>query len=82
MKKKKSKAKKHKIKIDRIEVCKVDQNILWDDAEFKEYQDVVVQEIIIKTDNVQYRKEIYYSPSQDKTYMGKLPPGVKGDFGP
>jgi hypothetical protein len=51
-KKKKSKAKKHKIKIDRIEVCKVDQNILPDDAEFKGYQDVVVQEILIKTDNV------------------------------
>jgi hypothetical protein len=81
-KKKKSKAKKHKIKIDRIEVCKVDQDILPDDAEFKGYQDVVVQEIIIKTDNVKYKKEIYYSPSQKKTYMGKLPPEVKGDFGP
>jgi hypothetical protein len=80
-KKKKSKAKKHKIKIDRIEVCKVDQNILPDDAEFKGYQDVVVQEILIKTDNVKYMKEIYYSPSQNKTYMGKLPPEVKGEFG-
>jgi hypothetical protein len=79
---KKSKAKKHKIKIDRIEVCKVDQNILPADAEFKGYQDVVVQEIIIKTDNVKYKKEIYYSPSQNKTYMGKLPPEVKGEFGP
>ncbi|KAF5414038.1 MAG: hypothetical protein C5S38_05235 [Candidatus Methanophagaceae archaeon] len=81
-KKKKSKAKKHKIKIDRIEVCKVDQNILPADAEFKGYQDVVVQEIIIKMDNVKYKKEIYYSPSQNKTYMGKLPPEVKGEFGP
>ncbi|KAF5411426.1 MAG: hypothetical protein C5S38_09415 [Candidatus Methanophagaceae archaeon] len=81
-KKKKSKAKKHKIKIDRIEVCKVDQNILPADAEFKGYQDVVVQEIIIKMDNVKYKIEIYYSPSQNKTYMGKLPPEVKGEFGP
>ena len=81
-KKKKSKAKKHKIKIDRIEVCKVDQNILPDDAEFKGYQNVVVQEIIIKTENVEYKKEIYYSPSQNKTYMGELPPEIKGEFGP
>ncbi|KAF5434366.1 Transposase IS66 family protein [Candidatus Methanophagaceae archaeon] len=81
-KKKKSKAKKHKIKIDRVEVCKVDQNILPNDAEFKGYQNVVVQEIIIKTDNVNYKKEIYYSPSKNKTYMGELPPEVKGDFGP
>jgi hypothetical protein len=47
-------------------VCKVDKNILLDDAEFKGYQSLVVQEIIIKTDNVKYMKEIYYSPSQKK----------------
>jgi len=81
-KKKKSKAKKHEIKIDRIEVCKIDQSILPDDAEFKGYQDVFVQEIIIKTENVNYKKEVYYSPSQNKTYMGKLPPKIKGKFGP
>lgn len=79
---KKSKAKKHKIKIDRTEVCKVDQNILPDDAEFKGYQNVVVQEIVIKTENIEYKKEIYYSASQNKTYMGKLPPEIKGEFGP
>jgi hypothetical protein len=59
-------------------VCKVDQNILPDNAEFKGYQNVVVQEIIIKTDNVEYKKEIYYSPSPKKTYMGELPPDIKG----
>ena len=81
-KEKKSKAKKHKIKIDRTEVCKVDQKLLPDDAEFKGYQNVVVQEIVIKTENVEYMKEIYYSPSQNKTYMGKLPPEIEGEFGP
>jgi hypothetical protein len=58
-KKKKSKAKKDKIKIDRIEVCKVNPKILPPDAEFRGYQNVVVQEIVIKTDNVEYKKEIY-----------------------
>lgn len=81
-KEKKSKAKKHKIKIDRTEVCKVDQKLLPDDAEFKGYQSVVVQEIVIKTDNVEYKREIYYSPSQHKTYMGKLPPEIEGEFMP
>ncbi len=81
-KEKKSKAKKHKIKIDRVEVCKVDKSILPDDAEFKGYQNVVVQEIIIKTENVEYKKEIYYSASQHKTYMGKLSPEIEGEFGP
>jgi len=53
-------------------VCKIDQNILPDDAEFKGYQDVVVQEILIKTDNVEYKKEIYYSPSQKKDLYGEI----------
>ncbi|RCV65730.1 hypothetical protein C5S53_02295 [Methanophagales archaeon] len=53
-------------------MCKIDQNILPDDAEFKGYQDVVVQEILIKTDNVEYKKEIYYSPSQKKDLYGEI----------
>jgi len=51
-------------------VCKVDKSILPDDAEFKGYQSMVVQEIIIKTDNVKYMKEIYYSPSQKRPTWG------------
>ena len=81
-KQKRSKAKKHKIKINRTEVCKVDQTDLPDDVEFKGYRTVVVQGIIIRTDNVEYQKEIYYSPSQNKTYIGELPKGVDGEFSP
>ena len=79
-KQKKSKSKKHKIKIDRTEICTVDLTGLPDDLEFKGYQNVVVQGIIIKTDNVEYQKEVYYSRSQKKTYIGKLPIEVKGEF--
>ncbi len=78
---KKSKAKKDKIKIDRTEICEVDKSSLPDDAQFKGYRSVLVQEIIIKTDNVEYKKEVYYSPSQNKTYTGQLPPEVEGEFG-
>jgi len=78
----KSKAKKHKIKIDRRQVCPVDESTLPEDAEFKGYQNVVVQEIVIKTDNVEYQREVYYSPSQKKTYIGVLPPEIDGEFGP
>ena len=78
---KKSKAKKHKIKIDRTKICAVDKTELPADAEFKGYQSVVVQDIIIKTDNVEYKKEVYYSRSLKQTYIGKLPREVKGEFG-
>lgn len=80
--KKRNKAKKHKIEINRTEICRVDQTDLPDDAVFKGYRPVVVQGILIKTDNVEYKKEIYYSPSQNKTYVGKLPIGVEGEFSP
>lgn len=79
---KKSKTKKDKIKIDRTEICRVNQADLPDDAEFKGYQDLVVQGIIIKTDNVEYKKEVYYSASESKTYIGKLPIWVEGEFSP
>ncbi len=81
-KKRKSKAKKHKIKVDRSEICPVDQTVLPKDAEFKGYKDVTVQEIKIGTDNVLYKKEVWYSKSEGKTYMGSLPGEIKGEFGP
>jgi len=77
----KSKEKLSKINIDFTEVCKVDPIILPDDAEFKGYQTVVVQEISINTKNTAYKKEVYYSPSQHQTYIGKLPKGIEGEFG-
>jgi hypothetical protein len=81
-KKKKSKAKKSKIKIDRTKVCEVDQSKLPQDAVFKGYESVIVQEILITTDNIEYKKEVFYSPTENKTYVGQLPAAVTGEFGP
>jgi len=36
------------------------------DAEFKGYEEVVVQDIKLTTDNVLFRKQKYYSPSEEK----------------
>ena len=51
----------------------VDQEHLPADAVFKGYVDVVVQDLEIRSDNVQFRKEKYYSPSQKRTYLAPLP---------
>jgi len=75
-------SKKAKIKIDRKEVAKVRAEELPGDAQFKGYVDVVVQDIVVKTDNVLFRKEKYYSPSTGKTYLAKLPRGYEGELGP
>jgi hypothetical protein len=81
-KKRKSKRKKENIRIDRSEVCEVDHSKLPADAEFKGHESVVVQEILIKTDNVEYKKEVFYSASEKRTYVGELPTGIVGEFGP
>jgi hypothetical protein len=75
-------SKKDKIHIDRKEILTVDQSCLPEDAQFKGYEDTVVQDILIKTDNVCFRKEKYYSESESKCYTAKLPAGYDGQFGP
>ena len=74
--------KNDKVKIDREQVLDVEADILPEDAEFKGYEDVIVQDIKIETDNVLFRKKKYYSPAAGKMYTAKLPLGYKGQFGP
>lgn len=71
-----------KIKKDRTEICHVDKENLPSDAVFKGYESVIVQDIKIETDNIEFQKEIYYSPSHKKTYSGKVPRGYEGEYGP
>ena len=71
-----------KITIDREEVLRFDPAQLPADAEFKGYEDTVVQDVVLHTDNVLYHKEKYYSPSARRTYLAELPPGYTGQFGP
>ena len=81
--KKHSKGSKNEtIKIDRKQILEYPQDKLPADAEFKGYQEVIVQDIILKTDNVLFQKEKYYSPSVGKTYLAELPRGYEGEFGP
>ncbi len=81
--KKHSKGSKNEtIKIDRKQILEYPQDKLPADAEFKGYQEVIVQDIILKTDNVLFQKEKYYSPSVGKTYLAELPCGYEGEFGP
>jgi FtsZ-binding cell division protein ZapB len=71
-----------KIKIDREETLLLDQSHLPADAEFKGYEAVVVQDIQVKTDNVRFLKEKYYSASERQIYLAPMPAGYQGQFGP
>ena len=75
-------SKRAEIKVDREQVVEVERDILPEDAEFKGYEDVVVQDILLKTDNVLFRKEKYYSVSAGRGYLAEVPAGYEGQFGP
>ena len=75
-------SKRDRITIDREQTLHVDPSTLPADAEFKGYDEVVVQDISIRTDNVLFRKEVFYSRSTNKSYRAALPEGYAGEFGP
>jgi len=75
-------SKNAEIQIDRKQEVKVDPTILPKDAKFKGYEEVVVQEILLRTDNILFRKEKYYAASTRKSYLAELPNGYEGQFGP
>ena len=75
-------SKKATIAINREQVVEVDQARLPADAEFKGYEDVVVQDILLQTDNVCFHKQKYYAPSTRQTYLASLPQGYEGQYGP
>jgi Transposase IS66 family len=75
-------SKQAKIRINRVEVVKVDPERLPADAQFKGYEEVIVQDVEFRTENIQFRKEKYYSPSHQQTYLAALPAGYQGQFGP
>jgi hypothetical protein len=75
-------SKQQQIRINRVEVLKVEAKELPEDAQFKGYQEVIIQDIELRTENIKFRKEKYYSPSHRKTYLAAMPAGYEGQFGP
>jgi hypothetical protein len=74
--------KNDKIAIDRTEIVPLDPTTLPEDAVFKGYEEVLIQNLLLKTDNVCFKRATYYSASAGKTYLAPLPPGYEGGFGP
>ena len=71
-----------RIKIDREVKLDVDRATLPADAKDKGYEEKVVQELRIATDNVKFLRKKYYSVSTGKTYLAPLPAGYSGEYGP
>lgn len=80
--KKARKKKKNRLTVSRVEFLRISKDQLPEDAIFKGYKSVFVQDIMIQPDNVEFKKATYYSPSLNKTFMASLPVGYSGEFGP
>ncbi|MEZ5329607.1 MAG: transposase [Verrucomicrobiales bacterium] len=62
--------------------CALDKSTLPADAQYKGVDRIVVRDIKIQEWNVEFEREVYYSPSEGKRYMAPLPEGWQGEFGP
>jgi regulator of replication initiation timing len=70
-------SKKNEVKVDRQVTISVERP-LPPDAHFACYRKVVIQDIVLKPNNIEYLLERYYSPSLNKYYDAKLPNSVRG----
>jgi hypothetical protein len=67
--------KQDRVRIDRTERRTVDPATLPPDAVFKGYETVVVQNLILRPDTVAFELEIWYSPSERRSYRARRPVG-------
>lgn len=75
-------SKRHRILIDRIEPLPLSPASLPSDAQFKGYAPFLVQDLVLRTDNVLFLQALYYSPSLRQSFSAPLPPGYSGHYGP
>ncbi len=75
-------SKVNRIAMDREQTLEVDREQLPVDAVFKGYEDILVQDVVVQTDNVLFHKEKWYAASSGQTYLAALPAGYQGEFGP
>jgi hypothetical protein len=70
-------SKKPKIKTDRVVFLKINPETLPPDVIYRGYRSIVIQNIRLQTDNVEYRREHYYSPSLNRNYYAELPQDIR-----
>lgn len=75
-------AKLPELRIDREEVCRLDRRTLPEDAVLKDYQEHTVQDLVLRSETILFRRERYEAASTGRTYTAPLPPGYGGAFGP
>jgi hypothetical protein len=68
--------------VHRRETLECDPATVPPDAQFKGYVEVTIQDVLLRADNVVFRRAKWYAPSTRRTYLAPLPPGYRGRVGP
>lgn len=71
-----------RIPLHRLRFLDLDPAQLPPDAQFKGYEPVIVQDLILRLENTCFCKAVFYSPSTQTSYRAPLPPGYCGGYGP
>ena len=79
---KKIRKKKEELEIHSEQLCAVDPEQLPEDAAFKGYDTVIIQDVVFRAENTAFKREVFYSASENRRIIGDLPPGHQGEFGP
>lgn len=79
---KKPKKKKDNLEVHEQKVCTIDLSLLPPDAISKGPDSVLIQDIKFQMHNIQFDREVYYSPSLGKRFIAPLPEGYQGEYGP
>lgn len=71
------------IKVDKKVKLNADKSTMPDDIQFKGTRKIIIQDIELRTNNIEFEIPRFYSPSNNKYYEPPLPEGFKGyEFGP
>ncbi len=74
---------RHYQTVDRTELLHLDKTSLPTDAVHKGYEECIITDISFQRERVCYRREKYYSPSLNRTFVADLPAGyTQGQYGP
>jgi len=68
--------------IHRIATLECARATLPPEARFKGYVECTVQEVVVRAENVRFRRAKWYVPSTGQTILAPLPPGYHGRYGP
>jgi hypothetical protein len=69
--------KRPKLSIDREQALTVDPETLPPDAQFKGYEPVVVQDLLLRPDTVCFHKAKWYSPTTGQSYLAPVRWGTR-----